>query len=384
MLTPSLPEEPKSGSAPPLPDPQLLAVPAGFCLVRFLQSSPVPVLPPLLFDAERRSLQLVVYRSAAPLPPNAAPAVEVLICQPAVGQPLLVYGLPGARSAAGRRVRSTATATATAPATDWPDLADLKEQVETQLGLNEDLSLFYAMTASDPGLAWVADAEAGRTLRAPRVFEDLLKALLRARCAKKSLPDLCARLCAAYGPPTSLNRRGFPTAEVLAAQTPARLAKRLKLTPQVAKAMHALSCFCADGRFYPESLRRLPRDFAALLTEAESDQEAEANVLLAVDAELEWQERVSYFLDHLPGRSERLSGLLYPALACHRELLLDMATLRAWSARMQRRKSAARAPLRAGSEATSATVSRMLQRVGHYAIYAGLAQRLLLQGPPSV
>ena len=46
-------------------------------------------------------------------------------------------------------------------------------------------------------------------------------------------------------------------------------------------------------------------------------------------------------------------------------------------------KSAARAPLRAGSEATSATVSRMLQRVGHYAIYAGLAQRLLCKGRPA-
>lgn len=374
MLTPSPAGESLPPSAPALPDPQLLAVPAGFCLVRFVERSPAPVLPPLCFDATRRALQLVVYRTVSPLPADAAPAVDVLICQAAAGQPLLVYGLPEAKSATGRR----------AAGATWPDLPELQEQVETQLGLNEDLSLFYAMTSSDPELSWVAAAEAGRTLRAPRVFEDLLKALLRSRCAAKDLPDVCARLCLAYGPPTTLNRRGFPTADVLARATQKQLESKLKVAAPVAKAVGALARFCADGRFYPESMRRLPRDFAALLADAGSDEEAEARVLTAVDAELEWQLRVAYLLEHLPGCSERVCGFLYPQLACHGEPLLDMATLRAWQARPQRRKVAAGPPLRAGGEAAAALVQRMLQRVGHYAIYTGLAQRLLLQGPPSV
>lgn len=378
MLMPSTSGERQPTPAPALADPQLLAVPAGFCLVRFVENSPAPVLPPLVFDAERRSLQLVVYRTAAPLPADEAPVVEVLICQSAVGQPLLVYGLPEAQSGAkpaGRRRGS---------GSGWPDLADLQEQVETQLGLNEDLSLFYAMTASDKDLSWVAGAEAGRTMRAPRVFEDLLKALLRARCAAVRVPDLCARLCAAYGQPTTLNRRGFPTADTLASQSQKELERRLKLAAPVAKAVLALARFCADGRFYPESLRRLPRDFAALLTEAKSDEEAETRVLTAVDAELEWQFRVTFLLERLPGCSERVCGLLYSQLACHGEPLLDMATLRAWHARFQRRKKPDEAPLRAGSEAAAAQVQRMLQRVSPYAMYTGLAQRLLIQGPPSV
>ncbi len=374
MLTPSSSAGPRPHVAPGLSDPQLLAVPAGFCLVRFVERSSAPVLPPLVFAPERRSLQLVVYRSAAGLPAAVAPAVEVLICQAAVGQPLLVYGLPEGKSKPGRRASTS----------DWPDLAELQEQVETQLGLNEDLSLFYAMTQSDAELRWVTAAEAGRSLRAPRVFEDLLKALLRGRCAQKTVPEICARLCTHYGPPTTLNRRGFPSAEALAGQTPARLAKQLGLSLAVAKAVQALARYCADGRFYPESLRRLPRDFAALLTEAKSDKEAETRVLTAVDAELEWQERATYLLSRLPGCSERVCNLLYPQLGFHGEPRLDMATLRAWQARAQRRKKSATTPLRAGSEAASTLVQRMLGRVGHYAIYAGLAQRLLLQGPPGV
>lgn len=360
-------------TAPPSPgDPELLAVPAGFCLRRFVERSPAPPLPPVVFDAEKRALQFVVYPPPHDLS-DAAAAVEILVCQAAAGQPLLVYGLPVEKKTAQRKSKERA---------DSP-LAALKQQIEAVLGLDEDLSLFYAMCQIDAQLRWVAQVEAGRSLRSPGVFEDLLKCLLRARLPASQHAEVCARLCQHFGPPTTLNRRGFPTPEAMAKATPAQLAKKLKLSLPVAKTVCALVQTCSDGRFYPDSLRRLPSGFVQLLSDAQDDADAEGCILTTVDAELEWQLRVSGFLARLPGFGDRACALLYPLLGCHSEPYLDIDSLRTWQALGTRGRRAS-APLRFRTKEADAMAQRILHRVGRYAIYAGLAQRLLVQGPPSV
>ena len=50
------------------------------------------------------------------------------------------------------------------------------------LRMDEDLSPLYAMTANDPDLAWVARG-AGRMLRSPTVFEDVVKTICATNCA---------------------------------------------------------------------------------------------------------------------------------------------------------------------------------------------------------
>lgn len=381
-------------STPPSPgEPELLAVPAGFCLRRFVERSPSPPLPPVVFDAEKRALQFVVYpppdlaseaatqkatktaknqaRSSAPADGDVA--IEILICQAAPGQPLLVYGLPVGKKTSRRAEQPTADAR----------LDALRQQIEVVLGLDEDLSLFYAMCQIDAQLRWVAQVEAGRSLRSPRVFEDLLKAVLRARLPVSQQAAVCDRLCQHFGPPTTLNRRGFPAADALVQATPAQLAKKLSIPAPLAKIVGALVQTCTDGRFYPDSLRRLPSGFAQLLSQAEDDADAEARVLTAVDAELEWQLRVSGLLARLPGFGERACGLLYPLVGCHSEPYLDIDSLRAWQARTLRGRRP-KTPLRARTPEADTVAQSILNRVGRYAIYAGLAQRLLQQDPPSV
>jgi 3-methyladenine DNA glycosylase/8-oxoguanine DNA glycosylase len=49
-------------------------------------------------------------------------------------------------------------------------------RVRHVLALDEDLSDFYELVASDPDLSW-ASAGAGRMLRAPRVYEDVIKTI---------------------------------------------------------------------------------------------------------------------------------------------------------------------------------------------------------------
>ena len=52
----------------------------------------------------------------------------------------------------------------------------LVARVRHVLALDEDLSDFYELVAGDPELSWTAIG-AGRMLRAPSVFEDVIKTI---------------------------------------------------------------------------------------------------------------------------------------------------------------------------------------------------------------
>jgi N-glycosylase/DNA lyase len=58
----------------------------------------------------------------------------------------------------------------------------LLAQVRHMLRLDEDLSRFYALVAEDGDLAWVTRG-AGRMLRSPTVFEDVVKTVCTTNCA---------------------------------------------------------------------------------------------------------------------------------------------------------------------------------------------------------
>jgi len=65
------------------------------------------------------------------------------------------------------------------PARERPSLL---AAVRHMLRLDEDLSAFYALVAEDRDLAW-ATAGAGRMLRSPTVFEDVIKTVCTTNCA---------------------------------------------------------------------------------------------------------------------------------------------------------------------------------------------------------
>jgi 3-methyladenine DNA glycosylase/8-oxoguanine DNA glycosylase len=59
---------------------------------------------------------------------------------------------------------------------------DVVPVVRHMLRLDEDLSQFYALIADDPDLGW-ATRGAGRMLRSPSVFEDVVKTICTTNCA---------------------------------------------------------------------------------------------------------------------------------------------------------------------------------------------------------
>ena len=65
---------------------------------------------------------------------------------------------------------------------DVEGAADALDVVRHMLRLDEDLSRFYAMIGDDDQLAW-AKRGAGRMLRSPTVFEDVVKTVCTTNCA---------------------------------------------------------------------------------------------------------------------------------------------------------------------------------------------------------
>jgi 3-methyladenine DNA glycosylase/8-oxoguanine DNA glycosylase len=87
------------------------------------------------------------------------------------------------------------------------------------LRLDDDLENFYLTTAGDPEFSWIAEQGAGRMLRSPTVFEDLVKMICTTNCSwsltLKMVTGLVEKLGRETGD-TDEGRRSFPTPQAMA------------------------------------------------------------------------------------------------------------------------------------------------------------------------
>src|SRR3954468_13908015 len=127
--------------------------------------------------------------------------------------------LPAARSARSIRVRQSARERATVEILARDIAARsrdaLVEQLRHMFRLDEDLSGFYAAAASDPGLAWVT-AGAGRMLRGPTVFEDVVKTICTTNCAWSGTVRMVTALVGTLGTAAPGGGRTFPSPDAMA------------------------------------------------------------------------------------------------------------------------------------------------------------------------
>jgi N-glycosylase/DNA lyase len=96
------------------------------------------------------------------------------------------------------------------------------EGVRHVLRLDADLSGFYAKAAEDPDLRWVA-AGAGRMLRSPTVFEDVVKTICTTNCSWTLTTKMVTAMVSELGePPVGGGRpleNAFPSPAAMAGQT---------------------------------------------------------------------------------------------------------------------------------------------------------------------
>jgi 3-methyladenine DNA glycosylase/8-oxoguanine DNA glycosylase len=85
------------------------------------------------------------------------------------------------------------------------------------LRLDDDLRLFYLATNKDPEFAWVAKQGAGRLLRSPTVFEDLVKMICTTNCSWALTLKMVTGMVENLGQETNDGRRSFPKPAALAA-----------------------------------------------------------------------------------------------------------------------------------------------------------------------
>ena len=163
-------------------------------LWRTIVSHGIAALPPARVDEEARLLELTV-------PVKGARPHTVAITEG--GRSRAIVAAVGAKPSPRKAEKILAT-------------------VAHVLRLDEDLSDFYALLTNDPDLAWATEG-AGRMIRSPTVFEDVVKTICTTNCAWSATERMVAALVEHLGEPAAgapvegPYGRAFPTPEAMAA-----------------------------------------------------------------------------------------------------------------------------------------------------------------------
>ena len=84
------------------------------------------------------------------------------------------------------------------------------------LRLDDDLGAFYLVTDNDPDFSWVGKQGAGRLLRSPTVFEDLVKMICTTNCSWALTLKMVGGLVENLGRESDDGRKSFPDAQAMA------------------------------------------------------------------------------------------------------------------------------------------------------------------------
>ena len=82
--------------------------------------------------------------------------------------------------------------------------------------LDDDMTNFYQAVAGETEFAWIASEGAGRLLRSPTVFEDLVKMICTTNCSWALTEKMVSELVSRLGHESDDGRKSFPTPEAMA------------------------------------------------------------------------------------------------------------------------------------------------------------------------
>ena len=220
------------------------------------------------------------------------------------------------------------------------DLERLRSQVAHVLRLDEDLTPFYEVAANDPDLSWVTSG-AGRLLRSPTVFEDVVKTICTTNCTWSATVRMVTALVGNLGEPgpeaDGPFGRAFPTPQAMAGKNSAFYTETVRAGYR-GPYLQGLAKSVASGKLDLEALARAS-------TEELPDEEVAARLL------------------ELPGVGPYAAAHIMMLLGRYTPLVLD-----SWTRPQYLRVSGAK-------RAKDTTIERRFRRYGPY---AGLAFWLYL------
>jgi 3-methyladenine DNA glycosylase/8-oxoguanine DNA glycosylase len=225
----------------------------------------------------------------------------------------------------GRRGHARVTALGRAPSARATQA--LVARVRHVLALDEDLSGFYALVASDPDLSW-ASTGAGRLVRSPTVFEDVVKTICTTNTVWGATRKMVTALVTNLGVAAPGGLHAFPTPQAMAEQSE-DFYKEVVRAGYRSPYFRTIAAEVADGTL----------DLEALLDPELPDAEVETRLLA------------------LPGVGPYATAQMLALLGRHSRLILD-----SWSRPKYAKLN--------GRKATDKTIERRFRR---YKRYAGLA-----------
>ncbi len=177
-----------------------LRTPSSFDFWHTVYSHGWCALPPFSFDADKRTLGRILRLSNGTL----------VSCR-------LEGRTGGVAVKAESRLRLSA-----------PQRAEVLKQLRVCLRLDEDFEPFYRAASDVPEFAWVAPLRAGRLLRAPTVFEDVVKMICTTNCSWELTTVMVTNLLKVAGEELSDGVFAFPTPERVAALSERTMRTRVK------------------------------------------------------------------------------------------------------------------------------------------------------------
>lgn len=134
--------------------------------------------------------------------------------------------------------------------------SELSSHITWMLGLEQDFREFYAVAKEEPKLAKMVERKAGRVLRSPTLFEDVVRTLLTTNTLWRHTLRMCRELTMRYGDPLPCDPdlHAFPTPERLAQLDESTLREQCRMGYR-APYMAELSQRVASGELELEALK---------------------------------------------------------------------------------------------------------------------------------
>src|ERR1051325_3446460 len=163
-----------------------ISTPRNFNFQRTVLSHGWCVLPPFEFDREKWTLTRVIDLARA--------------------QPITITVSAGKRALAVELSRAAGKRA----------VEKIARDVRHMFRLDDNMNTFYADVSSDAEFSWIANEGAGRLLRSPTVFEDLVKMMCTTNCSWALTEKMVSGLVQNLGREADDGRRSFPDAAAMA------------------------------------------------------------------------------------------------------------------------------------------------------------------------
>ncbi|MCI0553259.1 MAG: hypothetical protein L0287_20110 [Anaerolineae bacterium] len=144
---------------------------------------------------------------------------------------------------------------------------EVTDIVTWMFGLDLDFSAFYAASRREPKLARAKKLSLGRLLRAPTVFEDVIKTILTTNTLWAATRNMSRKLVDEFGKPLNsvgrvapndsegrIETKSFPTPESIAASNPDYIKEKIRVGYR-APSIYQLAVRVASGQLDLESLK---------------------------------------------------------------------------------------------------------------------------------